>query len=115
MLVDGGDQRHQDRREEHEEAPEDERVHQPRHEPLQQLLLAEHDLDLVLHARRDVDRTVVRLRAPHLLDEELAATPGAAAGDRDEQGEDDGAYEPRTLLSSALTAGTISCRSPITA
>src|SRR6478672_8244060 len=102
MLVDGGDHRHQDRREEHEEPPEDERVRQPRYEPLQQLLLAEHDLDLVLHPARDVDRTVVRLRTPHLLCEELRATPGTATGDSEEQAEDDGAYEPRTLLSSAL-------------
>ena len=61
VLVDRGDHRHHDRREEHEEAPEDERVHQPGHEPLQQLALAEHDLDLVLHAPRDVGRAVVRL------------------------------------------------------
>ena len=115
MLVDGGDHRHHDRREEHEEAPEDECVHQPRHEPLQQLPLPQHDLELVPHPRRDVGRTVVRLRAPHLLDEELPATPRAAAGDGDEQREDDCSYELFTLRSSALIAGTISCRSPITA
>ena len=43
----GRDRREHDRREENEEAPEDERVHEPGHEPLQQLALAEHDLDLV--------------------------------------------------------------------
>ena len=115
VLVDRGDHRHHDRREEHEEAPKDERVHQSGHNALQQLLLAEHDLDLVLHAPRNVHRTIVRLRPQYLLGEELRATPGAAACDSDEQREDDGAYELRTLLSSALMAGTISCRSPITA
>ena len=90
-------------------------MHQSGHDALQQLLLAEHDLDLVLHAPRNVHRTIVRLRTQYLLGEELRATPGAAAGDSDEQREDDGAYELRTLLSSALMAGTISCRSPITA
>ena len=115
VLVDRGDHRHHDRREEHEEAPEDERVHQPGHEALQELPLAEHDLDLVLHPPADVGRAVVRLRAAHLLREERRPAPRAAAGDGDEQPEDDGAYEPRTLLSSALIAGTISCRSPITA
>ena len=43
VLVDRGDHRHHDRREEDEEAPEDERVHQPRHEALQELALAEDD------------------------------------------------------------------------
>ena len=50
-----------DRRKEDEEAPEDERVHQPRHEPLQQLALAEHELDLVLHPPRHVRPPIVRL------------------------------------------------------
>jgi hypothetical protein len=51
----------------------------------------------------------------HLLRQERRSAPRAAAGDRDEQPENDGAYEPRTLLSSALIAGTTSCRSPMTA
>ena len=115
VRVDRRDHRHHDRREEDEKAPEDERVHQPRHEPRQQLPLTEDDLDLVPHPPRDVRRTVVRLRPPHLLREELGAVPGAAADDQQEQPEDDRTYEARTLLSSALMAGTISCRSPITA
>jgi hypothetical protein len=90
-------------------------VHQAGDEPLQELPLAEHDLDLVPQPLRDVRRAVVRLRPAYLVDEELAAAPRAAADDEQEQPEDDGAYEPRTLLSSALIAGTISCRSPITA
>jgi len=87
----------------------------PGHEPLQELPLPEDDLDLVLHPAADVDRPVVRLRATHLLREERRSPPRAAAGDGDEQPENDGAYEPRTLLSSALIAGTTSCRSPMTA
>ena len=41
--------RHHDRREEDEEPPEDERVHQARDEPLEQLALAQRDHDLVPH------------------------------------------------------------------
>ena len=90
-------------------------MHQARQQPLQELPLAEHDLDLVAHACRHAVAAVVRLRVAHLLDEEPGAAVGVAAADGDEQAEDDGAYAPRTLLSSALIAGTISCRSPITA
>jgi hypothetical protein len=89
-------------------------VRDARHEPLQQLALAEHDLDLVLDAGKDVRRPVIRLCSPDLLDEELRTEDRAGADDEQERAEDDGAYE-RTFLSSALIAGTISCRSPITA
>jgi hypothetical protein len=89
-------------------------VHEPRDEPREQLPLPEHDLDLVANALRRLEPAVVLLRPPDLADEELRAVPGAAADDEDEQPEDDGAY-PRTFRSSALIAGTISCRSPITA
>jgi len=109
------DGREDDRREEDDEAPEDERVHEAWDEPLQQLPLAEHDLDLVLDPLRDVDRAVVRLSAPHLLDEEPCPPPEEAARRDDENCERNRAYDPRTLRSSALIAGTTSCRSPITA
>jgi hypothetical protein len=89
-------------------------VREARHEPLQQLALAEHDLDLVLDPNGNVGGTVVRLRAPNLLDEELRTENRAGADDEQQRAEDDGAYE-RAFLSSALIAGTISCRSPITA
>jgi hypothetical protein len=46
--------------------------------------------------------------------EEDAAPPGADAGEGHQRGEGERAY-PRTFLSSALIAGTTSCRSPITA
>jgi hypothetical protein len=90
-------------------------VHETGDDSLQKLPLAEHDLDLVPNATRDVGAPLVRLRPSDLLCEELRAPPRAAAGDGDEQREDDGAYELRALLSSALIAGTISWRSPITA
>jgi hypothetical protein len=90
-------------------------VHEAGAEPLQQLLLAEDDLDLVANTLWDVTRAVVRPRAADLPDEEPAAPPGAAADDEQEQPQDNGAYRFLTLLSSALIAGTISWRSPITA
>jgi hypothetical protein len=114
VLVDRGDHRHENRRKQHDEAVEDERVREARDEPLQQLALAEDDLDFVLDSSRDVRRPVVRLGAPNLLDEELRTENRAGADDEQQRAEDDGAYE-RTFLSSALIAGTISCRSPITA
>jgi hypothetical protein len=89
-------------------------VGETRHEPLQQLALAEHDLDLVLDADRNVGGAVVRLRAPNLFDEELRTENRAGADDEQQRAEDDGAYE-RAFLSSALIAGTISCKSPMTA
>jgi hypothetical protein len=89
-------------------------VHQARNEPLQKLPLAEHDLDLVLHPPRDVRRAIVRL-APtdEPCQEDRPPREEPAADDR-EQRERDRSYEPRTFRSSALIAGTISCRSPMT-
>ena len=109
------DRRQDDRREENDEAPEDERVHQAGDEPLQQLPLAEHDLDLVLDPLLDVGRAVVGLRAPYLLGEEPGPPREAAARRDDEDRERDRSYDPRTFRSSALIAGTTSCRSPMTA
>ena len=114
MLVDRGDHRHQDRGQEHDEAVEDECVREAGHEPFEELALAEHDLDLVLHPEGNVGRLVVRPRAANLPDEELRAEQRAAADEDEQRAEDDRAYE-RTLRSSALIAGTISCRSPTTA
>ncbi len=48
-----------------EEAPEDEGVHQARHEPLQQLALAEHDRRLVAHAPLHVVAPVDGLAREH--------------------------------------------------
>ena len=90
-------------------------MHQPRHEPLQQLALAEHDLDLVLDAPRHVRRTIVRLALQNEPRQEPRPPREEPTADDDEHREGECAYEPRTFRSSALIAGTISCRSPITA
>ena len=74
-LVDGGDHRHHDRREEDEEAPEDERVDEAGAEPLQELLLPEHDDGLVAGADRDVVEPLHRLAEP----DEPGQHEGAAA------------------------------------
>jgi hypothetical protein len=89
-------------------------VHEPRDEARQQLALAEDDLDLVLRTLRDVGRPVIRVSVTNLGRQELRAPVRAAADDQEQQREDDGAYE-RAFRSSALIAGTISCRSPMTA
>ena len=120
VLVDRGDHRHHDRREEHEEAPEDERVHQARHEPLQELALAEHDRRLVPHAplhvvaagRSGLPARTSRVRKSARRPNSHPLTPSSAAS---ATAPAIALYCPRTLLSSALIAGTISCRSPTTA
>ena len=90
-----------------------------RHEPLEQLALAEHDRRLVLHAPRDVVGAVERPRRADEPHEEERAAREQPAGDGEQRREGDGAgrgcYDPLTFLSSAVIAGTISCRSPITA
>src|SRR5581483_4343260 len=117
--VDGADARHHDRREEHEEAPEDERVHRAGHEPLEQLALPEHDRRLVAHPRGDVAAAVDGLAGAHEAHEEQRAPGEERPGGCEERREGDGAggdrYEPCAFLSSAVIAGTISCRSPTTA
>ena len=88
----------------------------PGNEPVEQLLLAEDDRRLVAELPRRVGRAVVRARAAHLRGEEAgAAREQPAAGDEQDGERDRGdGYSARTFLSSALIAGTISCRSPIT-
>ena len=119
VHVDRGDHRHQDRREEDEEAPEDERVHQPRHDALQQRALAEHVDRFVADARRRVAAAVRRPRSADEPREEQRAPSEQRARHDEQRRESDraggDAYVPRAFLSSALMAGTISCRSPITA
>jgi hypothetical protein len=94
-------------------------VHQPRSEPLEELPLAEHDDRLVAEPPGQVARPVDRLRPADEADEEDGAPREEAAARRRERrqpepaGED--VYEPRAFLSSALIAGTIACRSPMTA
>jgi hypothetical protein len=93
-------------------------VHQAGNEPLQQLALAEHDDGLVAHAPRHIAGPVDRPPLPDEPDEEERATHEQAAADRRERDEPERAGEngyPRAFLSSALIAGTMTCRSPITA
>jgi hypothetical protein len=94
-------------------------VHHARHEPLEQLLLAEHDHGLVLDAARQIVEALGRLRrADEPRQEERApreepARDGERGCERNAAGQ--GFYAPRTFLSSAVIAGTISCRFPTTA
>ena len=59
------DQRHHDRREQDQEPPEDERVDQTGAEPLEQLLLSEHDDGLVADPLWHVVEPAHRLPHPH--------------------------------------------------
>jgi hypothetical protein len=115
----GADHRDQDRGEEDEEAPEDRSVDQARHETLEQLLLAEHDQGLVLDALRNIVEALDRLAQPHQVHEQLRAAAEQRAADREHRGErersEHDVYEDCAFLSSAVIAGTISARSPITA
>ena len=89
-------------------------MHEPRDEPLQELLLAENDLRLGDDALRHVARPVARLRVDDEPRQEHRTAREDAAAHEYERSEGDCAY-PRTFRNSALIAGTISCRSPITA
>ena len=117
--IDDVDDRDEDRGEEHDEAPEDQRVHDPRHEPLQELALAEDDDGFVLDPLRQlVEALERRAHADEAPEEERAPCEDRQRDGRDrregERGQG-GGYWPRTFLSSAEIAGTTSCRSPMTA
>ena len=79
----------------------------------------EHDLGLVAHALGHVVEALGRLAEPDEVDEQLRAAgeQGAADGERRGKRQRSGQdlYAERALLSSAVIAGTISLRSPITA
>ena len=120
LAVDDVDQRDQDRREEDDEAPEDERVHEPGAEPLEELPLAEDDRRLVLDALREVVEALERSAhadrggrgaAPRRTNSVIATAAIAVRA----SAESPGRYAPLAFLSSALIAGTTSCRSPMTA
>ncbi len=118
VAVDGADHRDHDRREQDEEAPEDGRVDEARHEALEELPLAEHDLGLVLHALRHLAAALDRLAEPYEVGEQLGAAPEEIAADGQRRGERERTgehYPTRAFRSSAVIAGTISVRSPITA
>jgi hypothetical protein len=94
-------------------------VHQPRAEPLEQLALAQHDLGLVARAAREVAGAVDRLAEADEADQQRRAAreedPADGQRRRERQRSGDDVYGERVLLSSAVMAGTISLRSPITA
>ena len=81
---------------------------------MQQLPLAEDDLELGARLAGRILAAIVRDCARDEAVEEDAATGRAQAGPRQQRDEGERAY-PFTLRSSALIAGTTSCRSPITA
>ena len=95
-LRDRADQRHHDRREQDQEAPEDERVDEAGAEALEQLLLAEHDDRLVAHPLRHVVEALHRLAEPDEPGEQerAAAEQRARDAEDDEEGEggDGGAH-----------------------
>ena len=119
LAVHRADHRHDDRGEEDEEAPEDRGVHQARAEPLEELALAEHDHRLVAGAARQVVEARRRLAHPHQVHEQLGPAGEQHAGHRQRRGERERSHQrvycDRALRSSAVIAGTISVRSPITA
>ena len=129
VAVDGAEERHHDRREEDDEAPEDQRVDDPRDEALEELALAEHDRRLGADAPTEVAAPVGRLAHPDEPVEEVRALGEEAACDRDQEAQRDadsavlmfpgGRRQPdtsaRVRLIAAVSAGTISCMSPITA
>ena len=89
------------------------------HEPLEQLPLAEHDHGLVLDSLRHVVEALDGLAEPDQVHEQLRAAAEQRAADRQHRGERERSerdvYEDCAFLSSAVMAGTISARSPITA
>ena len=118
VAIDGRDHRHDDGREQHDEAPEDQRVHHPRAQPLQQLALADRDHRLLAHALRHVVEPGRGLAEAHDPDEQPGAAGEDAAGHcqrRQQRDQGDGLYPAPAFRSSAVIAGITSCRSPITA
>ena len=86
---------------------------------LEELALTEDDRRLVAQPRHDVVATVKRLRRANESREKERAPREQHSRNRERHGKTEGAgggrYVPRTFLSSAVIAGTISCKSPITA
>ena len=92
---------------------------EPRNDALKQLPLAEDDDGLVPDPLRRVAEAVDRLAKPNQVDEQPRPPAEERAADREKRGERKRSgrdvYEDRAFLSSAVIAGTISVRSPITA
>jgi hypothetical protein len=88
-------------------------------EPLKQLALAEDDGGLVAGALGEIAESRGGLAHPDEIQKELGTTGKEEAGDGERRGESkrsgQDVYPDRSRFSSAVIAGTISVRSPITA
>ena len=93
-------------------------MHEARDEPLQQLLLREHDDRLAPHARRHVGEALDRFPGADEARQEERPPDEQPPADREHRGEGGGRgerrYVPLAFLISAETAGTTSRRSPMT-
>ena len=93
-------------------------MHQPRHEPLQELALAERDHRLVAQPGRHLARAVARLRGPDKPHEQERPAGEEHASHRHhgrQRHQGERVYPPLAFAIAAVMAGTTSCRSPITA
>ena len=95
-------------------------MHRAGQQPLEQLALSEHDHRFVADATRNVVVALDRLRRANETDEQQRAPREERPRDGERRRERERAgkrrcYASRAFLSSAEIAGTISCRSPITA
>ena len=119
MPVNDADHRNQDRRQEDDEAPEDEGVPESGHKPLQELALTDDDRRLVADAAAGTVGAIHRGRGLRQAGQEPRPDGEQAGAEGDRPGQDDGrddaGYVPFAFLISAEIAGTTSCRSPITA
>ena len=95
LAVDHVDRGDDDRGEEDDEAPEDERVHQAGHEALQELLLPEHDDDLVLDTLREVVEALERRAHADEAVEEERPSGEEPEGDGRDRGERNGREQRR--------------------
>jgi hypothetical protein len=90
-----------------------------REQSLEELALAKDDQRLIAHTQGQVVEPLDRLRRTHEPHEEQRAPGKERSGDSERRRERNGAgecrYAPRAFLSSAVIAGTTSCRFPITA
>ena len=119
VRVDGPEERHDDRRGEDDEPPEDERVDEAGNDALEELSLAEDDGRLGLRAPPEIARAVGRLPETDDPVEEVRPPREERRRDRERGEERDRrerrAHPDRAARIAALIAGTTSCRSPITA
>ncbi len=94
-------------------------MHHTRQKPLEQLALPEHDQRLVANPAGKIVGSLDGLRGANETHEEQGAPreerPRDGERRRERERPDQCRYVARTFLSSAVIAGTTSCRLPITA